>query len=104
VPESPATAEPIDLDTLVDLLAKRLDARLGASARQRYLSVADAATYSGLSPDSVRSMLASGKLTGYRPVAGRVVIDRKELDALIQSSTRHPRRGRGHYERRETKT
>jgi excisionase family DNA binding protein len=73
--------------------------RLADLARRRYLSVAHAAEYADLSEDSIRSLLSSGKLTALRPVPGRVVIDRRELDALLLSSTRRPRRARGVYDR-----
>jgi excisionase family DNA binding protein len=88
-----------DLDALADAIADRLAERLAALATKRYLSVAEAAAYSSLSPDSVRSLLASNKLTGLHPVGGRVVIDKRELDAFLQASTKRPRRGRGVYER-----
>jgi hypothetical protein len=94
-------AATLDIDALAEALAERLVQRVGAAVSRRYFSVADAATYSGLSADSIRSLLSSGKLTGYRPVSGRVVIDRRELDSLIQASTRVPRRRRGTYDRAE---
>jgi len=84
-----------DMDALAEAVAKKVAAQLDALAARRYLSVAEAAAYSSLSPDSIRSLLSSGKLTALRPVAGRVVIDKRELDSLIGSSTRAPRRGRG---------
>jgi excisionase family DNA binding protein len=86
-----------DLDALADALADRLTERAAAIATQRYFSVADAAVYTGLSQDSIRTLLAGARLTGYRPLVGRVLIDRRELDALIQASTRAPRQGRGHH-------
>jgi excisionase family DNA binding protein len=93
----------LDLDTLASvlagLLADRLADRLAALVAKRYLSVADAAIYASLSPDSIRSLLNTGKLSGLRPVGGRVLIDRRELDALLLASTRRPRRGRGLYDR-----
>jgi hypothetical protein len=91
----PAMPDSLDLDRLAELLANRLTDRLGRSPAPRYLSVADASVYAGVSEDSIRSLLAGGKLTALRPVPGRVVIDRVELDALIRSSTSRPRRGRG---------
>ena len=84
-----------DLDALADLLADRLAERLSAAASQRYFRVKEAAKYSGLSEDSVRWLLSSGKLTALRPVPGRVVVDRRELDALLLASTKGARHGRG---------
>ena len=92
-------AAPLDFDAMVDAIVGRLAERVAESASQRYFSVQRAATYTDLSVDSIRSLLASGKLTALRPVAGRVVIDKRELDALLQSSTKRPRGGRGVYAR-----
>jgi excisionase family DNA binding protein len=88
----------LDLDALADALAARLAERLPA-VPPRYLSVPEAARYASLSADSIRAMLAAGKLTALRPVPGRVVIDRRELDAAVLASTRKPARCRGHYDR-----
>jgi excisionase family DNA binding protein len=85
----------LNLDRLADLLAERLASRLHAPPPARFLSVADAAAYAAISPDSVRSMLTSGRLTALRPVAGRVVVDRQELDAAIRASAGRPRTRRG---------
>jgi len=70
----------VDLDALdrkIDLLLAR------DSAQQRFLSLADAARYSGISVESIRRMVASGQITPLRPVPGRVVVDREQLDAVI---------------------
>ena len=66
-----------------------------ARAGKRWLSVEEAVPYSSLGPTALRGLLAAGKLTAHRPVRGRVVIDRLELDAYIASSTSTPRTGRG---------
>jgi excisionase family DNA binding protein len=55
-------------------------------AVQRYLSVSDAARYSGLSAMSLRRLIASGRLKLYAPTERRRLIDRHELDALIHAS------------------
>jgi excisionase family DNA binding protein len=91
----PTADAALDLDALAVRVADRVAERLAAGAAQRYLTVRAAAAYSSLSEDSIRSLLVSGKLTALRPVAGRVLIDRRELDALLLSSTGRPRRGRG---------
>jgi excisionase family DNA binding protein len=89
----------IDLEALAERVAEHLAERLTSQAQRRYLTVAHAAEYSDLSTDSIRSLISAGKLTALRPVPGRIVIDRRELDALLASSTRRPRRGRGVYDR-----
>jgi excisionase family DNA binding protein len=60
-----------------------------------WLTVDGSATYASLSTKSIRRLISSGKLTAHRPVRGRVLIDRDELDSVIRSSTQQLRRGRG---------
>jgi excisionase family DNA binding protein len=96
---APQPTDPLDLDALADQIADRLAERVGAHRWPPYLSIKNGATYSSLSEDALRGLLSGGKLTAYRPVGGRVVISRAELDALIKSSTRQPRRRRGGYDR-----
>jgi excisionase family DNA binding protein len=91
--------DPIDLEALADAIVGRLAERVAETAARRYLTVQHAAEYADLSPDSIRALIASGRLTGLRPVGGRVLVDKRELDSLIQSSTRRPRQGRGIYDR-----
>ena len=83
---------PISLERMLESLAKR--AEFG-----RWLTVRAASDYSGLSEKSVRRMLASAKLTAHRPVRGKILICRRELDALIQTSTNQVRRSRGQVRR-----
>ena len=69
-----------DLETVehkLDMLLER------GTAAPRFLAVKEAASYAGVSADSVRRMLASGELTALRPVPGRIVVDRHQLDAVI---------------------
>lgn len=58
----------------------------GRETAPRFLSIDQAARHAGLSPKSIRRMLAAGKLTAYRPVKGRVLIDRLQLDQAILAS------------------
>src|SRR5262245_29210652 len=83
---------PLDrLERKLDELAERL-----AAPPQRWLTVARAALYADLSEESIRRLIASGKLTAHRPVKGRVLIDRNELDDLIRATAnQRPRHGRG---------
>jgi excisionase family DNA binding protein len=85
----------IDLDALADAVARKVADQLVGRPAPRYLTVVQAADYTALSQDSIRALLAGGKLTALRPVAGRILIDKQELDALLRSSTRRPSRGRG---------
>jgi excisionase family DNA binding protein len=87
----------MELAEPLTLLHAKLDTLLERSsvAERRFLTVANAAQYADLSEESIRRLLASGKLTGLRPLKGRVLIDRRQLDALVLSSTTKPRTGRG---------
>ena len=62
---------------------------MAASAAEvkRWFSLAEAAAYCGLSDETLRRMTKAGKLTAHRPTgARRVLLDRQELDELIQAS------------------
>jgi excisionase family DNA binding protein len=87
------------VDLLADSVVDRFVDRLAALAMKRYYSVAEASVYTSLSCDTIRAMLSARKLTALRPVGGRVLMDRRELDALLQASTACPRRRRGTYDR-----
>jgi len=76
-----------DLDTII----QKLDVLLARdSTIRRFLPVGDAARYAGVSVESIRRMLANGQLTQLRPVPGRVVVDREQLDSAILA-TAQPR-------------
>jgi excisionase family DNA binding protein len=92
---------PIDLTALAKQIADKVADRLAGAPAKRFLSVDEASDYTSLSTDSVRSLLSSGKLTALRPVPGRILIDKKELDALMLASTHCPRKRRGVYARPE---
>ena len=80
----------------LDSLERKLDLLLAQQAPpQRFLTIQSAAVYSDLSPDSIRRLIERGDLTGLRPVRGRIVIDRLELDAAILAATDRPSNGRG---------
>ena len=92
--ESHDTADARDpLAAILDRL-DQLQAEL-AKPLPRFLAVAAAAVYASLSEDVIRSLYARGDLTALRPVKGRVLIDRLELDGLILGSTDRPQNGRG---------
>ena len=69
---------------------------------QAWLSIKSASTYTDLSVDSIRKLINRGDLTAHRPVSGRVLIKRSQLDALIDGSTLPARpNGRGVHRRRQ---
>lgn len=88
-----------DSPTTIEALAEKLDAVLLAVKQPvdapRFLSVERAADYCSLSVESIRRLLASGKLTPLHPVRGRVVLDRNQLDAYVLGADSRPRTGRG---------
>ncbi len=51
----------------------------------RWLSIAAAAAYSGLSVSTIRAWLREGRLRPHRP-SRRVLVDREQLDGLIMAS------------------
>lgn len=90
IPETLAVSV-ADLDALVSRLLTRSD--------RRYMTIPTAAIYTDLSEESIRRLLSSGKLHGYRPVKGRILVDRVELDAVVKGATAEPRKGRGLHRR-----
>jgi len=75
--------------------------RSHATPPARFLSVKAAAMYTELSEDSIRRMLERGALTAFRPVKGKILIDRQQLDSTILGSSSRPRSGRGLHRRAE---
>jgi hypothetical protein len=87
-----------DLKTLANRISKELVKRISPET-SRFLTVASAANYCSLSEDSIRGMLLAGKVVALRPVNGRVLIDKRLLEAAVLSSTKRARRHRGGYSR-----
>jgi excisionase family DNA binding protein len=57
----------------------------------RYLPYPAAASYSGMSVQTLRRLVESGRLKAYRPAGARkVVFDKVELDVYIHASARTP--------------
>ena len=54
-----------------------------AERRRRYATQADAAEYLGVTPRTIRQMIADGRLTGYRSGTRLVRVDLNELDAAM---------------------
>jgi len=53
---------------------------------KRYAKIEECSEYSGLSVRTLHRMVADGRLTGYRPIAGRLLIDLHELDAFVRAA------------------
>ena len=71
---------------------------LAGAVPKRYAVLPDASAYCGLSVRTLRGMLARHELTGYRPRPGRVLIDLRELDAVVRRGAKRPGT-RGKYPR-----
>ncbi|MGV0618167.1 excisionase family DNA-binding protein [Mycolicibacterium elephantis] len=52
--------------------------------RRRYATLKQAAEYLGVTDRTVRSMIADGRLTGYRSGARLVRVDLNEVDEAMQ--------------------
>ena len=52
----------------------------------RFFTVAGAAQWTGLSADSIRAMIDSHKVAAFRPVRGRILVGRLELERAILDS------------------
>jgi hypothetical protein len=70
--------------------------------QRRFLSIVSSAAYVDLSPTSIRSLIAAGKLHPRRVVRGKILLDRIELEQLIASSTSTPRKSRGAHLRSDS--
>lgn len=64
-------------------------------SQRRFLALDDAAEYVSVSKRSLYRLIEAGKLRAHRPVPGRVVVDRLELESLC-TATSALRKGRGH--------
>lgn len=84
-----------EIPTLESIQAQLTELLAHAGPAPRFLSVKSAANYSDLSQDSIRRMVARGDLTGLHPIAGRVLVDREQLDRLILGAIDRPVNGRG---------
>ena len=96
-PEPAAAIDVAELLGKLDGLLRRVDALVsgGPGPVPRFLDIGAAAAYASLSRDSIRRLIDRGDLTPHRPVRGKILIDREELDRLILGSTDRPRNGRG---------
>lgn len=51
--------------------------------RRRYASISEVASYLGVTPRTVRAMIADSRLTGYRSGSRLVRLDLNEVDAAM---------------------
>jgi len=57
-----------------------------STVETRFMSLPDAARYSGMSASTLRRMAGDGKLRLLRPYGRILLIDRAELDGLLQQA------------------
>jgi|GEM_PF-3173090 len=68
--------------------------------KSQFISLAEAGEIAVISKDTIRNMIERGDLPCYRPVRGRILIDRDELMTAIRDTrNRTVRRGRGQGKR-----
>jgi excisionase family DNA binding protein len=76
-------------NALIETLAQRVAGivleRLEATSSRRWLTVDQAADYTGRSEEAVRGLVKRGALTAYKP-DGRLQLDRHELDAWMRGA------------------
>lgn len=61
-------------------------AEIAKDLGQRWLNFSEAERYSGLSESTLRRLIESKRLRVFRPTERKVLIDRGELDSLIEAS------------------
>lgn len=54
------------------------------AARRRYVKIAEAADYLGVTSRTIRAMIADGRLSGYRSGTRLVRVDLNEIDAAMR--------------------
>ena len=54
---------------------------------RKYVTVAEAAEFSGVSVGTIRNLIAMRELTGFRIVPGRIVLDLLEVDNFVRRSS-----------------
>lgn len=53
---------------------------------RKYLTLAQAAAYVGLSVTTLRRLIRRGVLSAYKPGGGRILVKREELDAWVEDA------------------
>jgi len=84
----------MDSTEALQAILARLDA-IEAGTPKRFLSIASAAAWCDLSQDSIRRLIERGELTAHRPVRGKVLVDRQQLEQYVLGSAREVRGSRG---------
>ena len=67
----------------------------GRQAGRRWMTYQEAADYTTLSRKALQRLVNQRKLTIHHPVQGRSVLDRRQIDAHMESCTARPKKGRG---------
>jgi hypothetical protein len=90
-----------DIVVRLEAIERKIDnmSRAAGGRERRYESLRRAASGADLSVPSLRRLIDSGKLRAHRPVPGKILIDRRELEALIAASTVKRRGGRGRQQK-----
>ena len=69
--------------------------RILSKPERGYLSLKNGALFCDLSEKTLRRFISAGRLKSYRPARGKVLVKKKELEALIEQSDKPIRTGRG---------
>lgn len=72
-----------------------MEVDIATAVKRRWVGIHGAADYIDHSVETVRRLISAGKITAYRVVRGKILIDINELDNLVLTSTSRPRRSRG---------
>ena len=56
------------------------------SMARKYVTIAEAAEYSGLSVGTIRNLVAMQDLSSFRPVPGRIVLDLEDIERFVRRS------------------
>lgn len=78
---------PRDLQISEALLESVMEKVLRKIAKPKYLTIRDAAKYSGLSPRSIERAVASGELKKHQPT-GKVLVKREDIDRWVEGQAR----------------
>jgi excisionase family DNA binding protein len=53
---------------------------------QRFVSIAEAATYTGLGCETIRRKIREGTLRAYRPVRKKILLELNDVDMMVRAS------------------
>jgi excisionase family DNA binding protein len=80
------TFPPELVEQIAERVADILEQRQRPQSERRWLTVSEAAAYLGAKPQRVYDLRSSGRL-GRHGDGGRALVDRRELDNLIEGGT-----------------